>query len=552
MSRIRKGEWRVPVQRPRAGDKQFGLKLALTYNWAITQLGLQNLLAIASRTHDLDKLAAMEQQRGQKLENTHEVTVRDGVAIIPISGPLFAHADMFSRISGATSFEQLHLDLRAALDSPGIGAILLNISSPGGEVEGTESFASAVRDARGQKPIWAYVEGEACSAAYWIASAAERIVTSRTGLLGNIGVIAGVANPHYTPDGGQPPSITILSSQSPNKRPDPTTAEGYARIQGTLDAVCSVFLQDVADNRGLGGPEAVVEAGDGGDIFVGQGAVDRRLADAVGGFEDTLAQLADTVWADQPTPLRRAAANGTELVAQLAHYGQGGITAEGFKRVAQAVQSLQYGDGRWKIVGGAGMADLVDEAEVVDEVAVAEDEEQEEAGALEAAASAAGDTTDATAALRLRIAALEDERGALLMQNQKLADRISKLNAQMLADEAEREVSGASNDGIPWRGDAKANAKKYIRMKSAFGADKEGFAEYVADQRLAARALEQSGIFGERGSDAPSTPTGNAKAELEQAGTAIRAEHLAAGKAISLEEAMVEAMHRNPELAKRL
>jgi ClpP class serine protease len=57
----------------------------------------------------------------------------------------------------------------------------VNIDSPGGEVNGANELAQAIYDARGKKPIVAYVGGAGASAAYWVASAADRVVASSHG-----------------------------------------------------------------------------------------------------------------------------------------------------------------------------------------------------------------------------------------------------------------------------------------------------------------------------------------------------------------------------------
>jgi hypothetical protein len=58
---------------------------------------------IAERTNISPE--ALEAARGEALKNTHAVTVRDGVATIPVAGPMFRYASFFTRISGATAYE---------------------------------------------------------------------------------------------------------------------------------------------------------------------------------------------------------------------------------------------------------------------------------------------------------------------------------------------------------------------------------------------------------------------------------------------------------------
>ncbi|MBO0155228.1 S49 family peptidase, partial [Vibrio parahaemolyticus] len=88
-----------------------------------------------------------------------------------------------------TTTQLLAQDFTQALNDPSIKAILLNIDSPGGEAKGIHELAEMIYQARGKKRIIAYDGGNACSAAYWIASACDEIVIDATGCAGSIGTV---------------------------------------------------------------------------------------------------------------------------------------------------------------------------------------------------------------------------------------------------------------------------------------------------------------------------------------------------------------------------
>ena len=88
---------------------------------------------------------------------------------------------------------------RAAADSS-IGAIVLNIDSPGGSVYGVEELADKIYKARGTKPVYAVANSLAASAAYWIGSAASQLYVTPSGEVGSIGVLAAL----YAPGRGAP------------------------------------------------------------------------------------------------------------------------------------------------------------------------------------------------------------------------------------------------------------------------------------------------------------------------------------------------------------
>jgi ClpP class serine protease len=183
-----------------------------------------------------------------------------------------------------------------------VHAILLHVDSPGGEVSGIAEFADRLFAARSQKPITAYVSDLGASAGYWLASAADQVVVAETAALGSIGVVMAVRDPQAQ----KAKEIEFVSSQSPNKRPNPGTESGKAQYQSLVDALGDVFVGAVARNRGVD-PEIVLSDFGGGGLFIGQQAVDAGLADTVGSFEQTLRDLAEqTAQAPAAPPARPA------------------------------------------------------------------------------------------------------------------------------------------------------------------------------------------------------------------------------------------------------
>jgi signal peptide peptidase SppA len=265
------------------------LEAALQAHWAMLPDRLEVLCDIAARTNDPSP-EVLEAYRAEAATRGERMTQRDGVAILEVSGPLFKKANLFTRVSGATSYEILRRDLQVALDDPGIRSIMLKVDSPGGEANGCDELARAIFDARGSKPIWAFVSGQACSGGYWLASAAERVVVSDAAMLGSIGVVLGVADRRKADEKNGVTKMEFVSSQSPGKRPDIQTDEGKARIQKMVDDLADVFVSAVAKHRGVSAEDVVQKFGAGG-VEVGANAVALGMADEVGQFEAALSAL---------------------------------------------------------------------------------------------------------------------------------------------------------------------------------------------------------------------------------------------------------------------
>src|SRR5690242_10970839 len=92
--------------------------LAASIPWAMTEPALRQMLEIANRENP--PVEAVAAQLGRPLDNTHTVTVRDGVAVIPVDGPIFRRAGLLTKLSGATSTEALAQDITTALADPAI------------------------------------------------------------------------------------------------------------------------------------------------------------------------------------------------------------------------------------------------------------------------------------------------------------------------------------------------------------------------------------------------------------------------------------------------
>jgi ClpP class serine protease len=279
--------------------------LVASQPWAIAPDMLETIAAIARREND--DVEAVQAKLGRPLQNARKATVRGNTAVIPITGPIFRYANLFTEISGATSLEVLARDFTTAHEDPAVQNIVLDINSPGGQAAGIPDFAAMVR-ASG-KPVVAFIDGTAASAAYWIAAAADEVVISKGGMAGNVGAL-------LTLDVSKDKSrMEIVSSQSPNKRPDATTEQGRAQLQGLVDELAQVFIEDVAAYRGMT-PESVIQDWNGGAVFIGEKAVKTKMADRTGTLESVIAELAGGSSKPSTSPsMKGTAMNKEELRA---------------------------------------------------------------------------------------------------------------------------------------------------------------------------------------------------------------------------------------------
>ncbi len=247
---------------------------------------LKRILDIAARAHEPD-FEAVAQKLADRSDDEGILDVRGNVAVLNIIGPIFRYANLFTWISGATSVEMLAKRFAEVRDDPAISAIVLNIDSPGGEVAGISELSKAIYDAREKKTIVAYADDLTASGAYWLASAASKIVASDTAELGSIGVVATIVD-RGPRDGVK--SYQFVSSVSPKKRPDLETEEGRATMQQRIDDLATVFVAAVARGRGVSEDTVASDFGRGG-VLIASKAVEAGMADEIGTFEGVIESL---------------------------------------------------------------------------------------------------------------------------------------------------------------------------------------------------------------------------------------------------------------------
>jgi signal peptide peptidase SppA len=239
-------------------------------------------------------LQAIEARLGQPLNNQKQgYEVVDGVAILPIEGIIAKRMNMFTQISGGVSTQLLERDFQAALADDRAHSILLSVDSPGGSVDGVLELSRLIFEARGRKPIVALGNGMMASAAYWIGSAADRVlITGETTQVGSIGVVATHTDISKAEEmrGIKTTEITAGKYKRIASEHKPLSDEARAAIQEQVDYVYSVFVNDVARNRGTDVETVLSNMAD-GRIFLGSKAIDAGLVDGISTEADLISKL---------------------------------------------------------------------------------------------------------------------------------------------------------------------------------------------------------------------------------------------------------------------
>ena len=265
----------------------------LTEAWLIVPAKLCEMIDVYNYHLKREKIdfKTIKSQLGEKTDDEEEgYIIENGVAVMSLMGIISKRANLFTNWSGGTSIQLFERDFKRALVDPAVRSILISTDSPGGSVDGVQELANMIYENRGIKRILAHTDGIMASGAYWIGSAAEKVfISGDTTQVGSIGVVAAHIDVSKAEEklGIKTTEIVAGKYKRIASRYAPLTEEGKATLQEAVDHIYSVFVNDVARNRGVSEEKALFMAD--GKVFMGRQAIDAGLVDGV----STLSGLID-------------------------------------------------------------------------------------------------------------------------------------------------------------------------------------------------------------------------------------------------------------------
>lgn len=192
--------------------------------------------------------------------------------------------------------QTLNRQMKAADAHPNISAHILIVDSGGGSVDGTKDSADTIKSLT--KPVIAFVDGMAASAAYWIASASDEIILSNdTSQVGSIGTMISFVDARKRMEemGYTFHDIRAEDSYDKNETFYQALKKDYKLMQSeVLNPLNKIFQNAVRANR-----PGVNEKALHGKMYFGQDAIANQLADSIGNFEYALSR-ANALAQDQP------------------------------------------------------------------------------------------------------------------------------------------------------------------------------------------------------------------------------------------------------------
>ena len=237
------------------------------------------------------------------------------IAVLSLTGVITQHPDWL----GDTSLDGFMADFLAAMSDPAVGAVLISIDSPGGSVYGVQEVSELMRAMREQKPVVAFANSLAASAAYWIGCSASSFYCTPGGEVGSIGVwqahmdISGMLDSA----GIQTTVISAGKYKTEGNPYQPLDEAAQAFMQSRVDDYYTAFVDAVAQARGV--TSDTVRNGMGqGRVLGARDALQQNMIDGVMTLPQVLQGMARQLSSKSPQPVRKGSGAIRSRLAMLA------------------------------------------------------------------------------------------------------------------------------------------------------------------------------------------------------------------------------------------
>jgi signal peptide peptidase SppA len=234
---------------------------------------------------------------------------KKAVGVVEVHGAIVEQATMYgSYLDRLAVQKSVVSDLRAALEEPRIGAVVLHVDSRGGSVTASDAIYSAVQRLNREKPVIACFGDVSASGGYYVACGARAIVCSPLTLTGSIGVFA--MYPTW-PELGRRYGVghDVIKNHAHAALYDPWTdmpAEAREHAEREVEAMYETFLALVAGARGRT-RDQIHEVAQ-GRVWSGSAAHAAGLIDGLGGMPEAIERAKegapDLSFAEDPVIVR--------------------------------------------------------------------------------------------------------------------------------------------------------------------------------------------------------------------------------------------------------
>ena len=207
-----------------------------------------------------------------------------GIAVVSVTGATYAS------FYGPGTYSVLRATIETLLDDKSVEQIVLEVNSPGGDVNGLFECCEYLAKAKEQKPIHCHVTGMCCSAAYALAASCTDISATETSEIGSVGVYAHAYDwEEYEKKQGLLSRI-FRSRNAQKKNESPFTEEGAKDIQDKIDFYEDCFYTVLSEGRNMDREKCVEDFGH-GSVFLATEALERNMVDSIVAYDELISKL---------------------------------------------------------------------------------------------------------------------------------------------------------------------------------------------------------------------------------------------------------------------
>ncbi len=196
---------------------------------------------------------------------------------------------IFSKISHIGGNKTIRI-LEKIKNDNNIKAVILRINSPGGSAFVSDKISKKVKEVSKIKPIYTSMGSVCASGGYYIAANSNKIFTDKNTITGSIGVISIIPEITDTLKKLKINNEKIMKGKYADLYSSTNfTEEKYQKIRESNLRVYKDFLEVVSKGRKIELVELKKIAG--GRIWTGEEAVKIKLADKIGGLDETIKEI---------------------------------------------------------------------------------------------------------------------------------------------------------------------------------------------------------------------------------------------------------------------
>lgn len=268
------------------------LNLCLAVQDKYSSLSFSEQLKLQAEARDLEARMASAED-GYSSHYMIESYADGRLAVINVSGPLMAH-QLPLRMFGlpVTTYGEIMSAVQQLRADANVQKVVLRINSGGGTGFGMSPAGRMLDLLAEEKGLETYSDSHILSAAYWLGSAGNKIVTEATAQVGSIGVYTTViSNAERNRQEGRDVRVVRAGEFKAANHPDePVSDKMLAEMARIVDGTYAQFLDRTSYKRGIDREKFRVEAAE-GRTFLAEEAKQVGLVDEIRDYDEYIDSL---------------------------------------------------------------------------------------------------------------------------------------------------------------------------------------------------------------------------------------------------------------------